>query len=245
MPSIAGVNSSGMAIGTVVPFNGTSVPQGFLLCDGSAVSRTTYSKLFSIIGVSCGQGDGSTTFNLPDNTGAFLRGRVTWVTSNGSGTAASNNATFTSHGIKRTGYRVRLQSGTLSGLSTSTTYYAIVIDSNTLAFATSRANALAGTKISISGSNSAVIVNWEDPDASNRVASSVGGNTGNSIGSMQEDQFKSHTHDYIAGISTGVTTSISRDGGTSPSAGNTAIQNTGGNQTNPTNGYTNYIIAYK
>ena len=51
--------------GTVITYAGTSTPDGYLFCDGSAVSRTTYSKLFEAIGTTYGNGDGSTTFNLP------------------------------------------------------------------------------------------------------------------------------------------------------------------------------------
>ena len=57
--------------GALMPYAGTSAPTGFLLCDGSAVSRTTYATLFSAISTTYGSGDGSSTFNLPD-----LRGRV-------------------------------------------------------------------------------------------------------------------------------------------------------------------------
>ena len=60
--------------GTVQPFTGVAAPAGYLLCDGSVVSRSTYSELFSIIGTSHGEGDGSTTFHLPDYRGRFLRG---------------------------------------------------------------------------------------------------------------------------------------------------------------------------
>lgn len=52
--------------GAVLPFASTTAPEGFLLCDGSAVSRVTYAKLFEVIGELYGKGDGSTTFNLPD-----------------------------------------------------------------------------------------------------------------------------------------------------------------------------------
>lgn len=62
-------------IGSIVAYSGTSAPSGFLLCDGSAVSRTTYSALFAIIGEAAGEGDNSTTFNVPDLRGRFLRGR--------------------------------------------------------------------------------------------------------------------------------------------------------------------------
>lgn len=55
-----------MPTGAILPFAGTSAPTGFLMCDGTAVSRSTYSALFSVIGTAFGSGDGSTTFNLPD-----------------------------------------------------------------------------------------------------------------------------------------------------------------------------------
>ncbi len=61
--------------GVVFPFAGAgSVPTGFLLCNGQAVSRTTYADLFAVIGTLYGVGDGSTTFNVPDFRGKFLRG---------------------------------------------------------------------------------------------------------------------------------------------------------------------------
>jgi microcystin-dependent protein len=61
-------------IGAVLAFAGTSSPTGYLLCDGSAISRTTYGALFAVIGTAHGTGDGSTTFNLPDYRGRFIRG---------------------------------------------------------------------------------------------------------------------------------------------------------------------------
>lgn len=56
--------------GVVLPYAGATAPIGFLFCDGSAVSRTTYADLFAVTGTAFGVGDGITTFNLPD-----LRGR--------------------------------------------------------------------------------------------------------------------------------------------------------------------------
>lgn len=73
--SVGGGASGGgesLAIGTVLEFpttDSTKVPDGWLFCDGSAVSRTTYADLFAIIGTSFGAGDGSTTFNLPTKEG--------------------------------------------------------------------------------------------------------------------------------------------------------------------------------
>ena len=60
--------------GAILPFAGTVAPSGYLFCNGAAVSRTTYAKLFAVIGVSHGYGDNSTTFNIPDYRGRFLRG---------------------------------------------------------------------------------------------------------------------------------------------------------------------------
>ncbi len=60
------VGVEGIPTGTIVPWSDSSVPSGFLECDGSAVSRTTYATLFTIIGTTYGVGDGSTTFNTPD-----------------------------------------------------------------------------------------------------------------------------------------------------------------------------------
>lgn len=57
--------------GVVMPFAGATAPGGWLLCEGQAVSRATYKRLFQAIGTAFGVGDGSTTFNIPD-----LRGRV-------------------------------------------------------------------------------------------------------------------------------------------------------------------------
>jgi microcystin-dependent protein len=60
--------------GSVQAFMGTAAPAGWLFCDGSAVSRTTYADLFAAMGSACGSGDGINTFNLPDLRGQFLRG---------------------------------------------------------------------------------------------------------------------------------------------------------------------------
>ena len=56
----------GIPTATIVPWSDSSVPSGFLECDGAAVSRTTYSALFAIVGTTYGVGDGSSTFNVPN-----------------------------------------------------------------------------------------------------------------------------------------------------------------------------------
>jgi len=61
--------------GVILPYGGTSLPDGYLWCDGSAKSRTTYAALFAAVGTNYGNGDGSTTFNVPEGRGYFLRGQ--------------------------------------------------------------------------------------------------------------------------------------------------------------------------
>src|SRR4051794_36885710 len=79
--------------GVVFPFGGATAPAGFLLCDGSAVSRIQYPALFAVLLTRFGAGDGSTTFNLPD-----LRGRVIAGVDNMGGSAA-NRLTTAGSGI--------------------------------------------------------------------------------------------------------------------------------------------------
>jgi microcystin-dependent protein len=69
-------NASVIPPGTVMPFAGdtTKIPDGWLLCDGSELDRTEYAELFDIISINWGHGDASSTFNIPDFRGIFLRG---------------------------------------------------------------------------------------------------------------------------------------------------------------------------
>ena len=60
--------------GSYIQFAGSQAPEGFLVCNGGEISRTTYSNLFAVIGTTYGGGDGSTTFNLPNLTDRFLQG---------------------------------------------------------------------------------------------------------------------------------------------------------------------------
>jgi hypothetical protein len=69
-----GASSANFVPGVIYDWSNETVPSGTLECDGSAVSRATYSRLFGIIGTRYGQGNGTTTFNLPDRRGYFIRG---------------------------------------------------------------------------------------------------------------------------------------------------------------------------
>lgn len=152
--------------GAVIAYAGASAPAGFLLCNGQAVSRTTYADLYSAIGTSHGSGNGSTTFNVPDYRGRFLRG-----VDGGAG---------------------------------------------------------------------------RDPDRASRAAMASGGNAGDLVGSVQSDEFASHTH-TVSGYGL---MSIGNAGGTwvGGASGNggsvTTIPNTGGNETRPENANVFFVIKY-
>lgn len=175
--------------GAIIAFGGGpgNVPSGYLACDGTTIDRTTYSNLFAAIGTAYGSGDGSTTFQLPDFRGMFLRG-------------IDNGAT-------------------------------------------------------------------NDPDTNSRIASGVGGNTGDAAGSKQLSAFQlhshtitdpGHNHSFTYGASSGSTTLIPNVSGQNPftplntrivTSSFTGINGTNGfggsnSQTMPINVYVSYLIKF-
>jgi microcystin-dependent protein len=204
---VIGVAPVNFPTGCVLPYAGTTAPEGWLLCDGDAVSRTDYAALFAVVSTAHGIGDGATTFNIPDYRYQTPRG-VGGFADKTFLPAAVNIATeeiaITDHVINRTGFRVRFTTtGTLpTGLAINTTYYAIVVTKDVIKLATTRANAILGTAINLTGVGSGVhtLVQWEGPDASSRTSTN-GGLSGDNVGSMQEDVNKSHRH-VIVGANT-------------------------------------------
>ena len=83
--SLTGIE--GIPTGCIIPWSDTSVPTGFLECNGAAVSRSTYATLFAIVSTTYGSGNGSTTFNLPD-----LKDNVPLGRSNSAALASSGGA---------------------------------------------------------------------------------------------------------------------------------------------------------
>jgi len=81
--------SAWLPAGTIIMFGSTTAPTGWMIADGSAVSRSTYSALFAVIGTTYGAGDESSTFNLPDFRGVFPKGAGT--TDRAAGVDASGN----------------------------------------------------------------------------------------------------------------------------------------------------------
>ena len=118
--------------GAITAFAASSPPTGWLTCDGSAVSRASYANLFAVIGTVWGVGDGSTTFNVPDLRGQFLRGydsrdtatskdttRISGITSNGSASVSSiNDTTYLYVGMPISGTGIPA-GATIAGKSTN------------------------------------------------------------------------------------------------------------------------------
>lgn len=118
----------GIPTATIVPWSDSSVPSGFLECDGSAVSRTTYATLFGIIGTTYGSGDGSTTFNVPDlqdnvavgksGTKALgTTGGANTVTPTGNVAGSTANATLSTGQLASHNHPLRYVGGSAVGMS--------------------------------------------------------------------------------------------------------------------------------
>ena len=83
----------GVDTGSILPWPTSSAPSGYLNCDGSAVSRSTYADLFAVISTIYGSGDGSTTFNVPDLSANFPIGKSN--TKNIASTGGANTTNIT------------------------------------------------------------------------------------------------------------------------------------------------------
>lgn len=142
--------------GVIWSYGAATAPSGWLLCDGTAYSRTTYARLFAVISTNFGSGDGSTTFNVPDLRGRTLvgagTGTLTEDVTDANVSVGSDTFTVASNDTKWiTGMAVVLTTTTTlpTGLSLATTYYVIRASSTTIQFASSRINASAGTAIDL------------------------------------------------------------------------------------------------
>lgn len=131
---------------------------GWLKCEGAAISRTTYSALFAVLGTAFGAGDGSTTFNLPDG-----RGRVPLVIGSGQHQATisavdtgTDQLTVGANESLQTGQAVvYASSGTaIGGLTSASTYYVIRVSATVVKLASSRALAVAGTALDLTSAGS-------------------------------------------------------------------------------------------
>ncbi len=101
--------------GTVLPYAGASAPTGYLMCDGSAVSRTTYAALFAAIGTAFGAGNGTTTFNVPDLRGRVPVGKNAGTFSTLGATGGEETHQLTATEMPSHSHNIRLNTGTGSG----------------------------------------------------------------------------------------------------------------------------------
>jgi len=154
VPAAGSVSNSYAPIGAIYPYGGSSAPSGYLMCDGSAVSRTDYSALFAVIGTSFGSGDGSTTFNIPDLRGKFTEGTPNGGTVGTSIAAGLPNITGTLQPIATdrgaTGFEAKSGAFTNStnashsGAATSDSSYRATIDFNA-----SKSNSIYGNSTTV------------------------------------------------------------------------------------------------
>lgn len=150
-------SGGGTPTGTIIAYasNG-ALPDGYLSCDGSAVSRTTYADLFDAIGTTWGSGNGSTTFNLPSLNGDWLKGSSTAGSSVGAGLpniTGSLGTTFANvSGFTHTG----AFSGTSAPSATSTRQTGTTGGQITISFSAANSNSLYGASTSVSVSSKTV-----------------------------------------------------------------------------------------
>ena len=139
------ISISAVPTGTILPFAGNSIPSGFLACNGSAISRSTYSALYGVIGTTYGTGNGSTTFNVPQlEDNRFIEFHSTRGTKKNAGLP---NITGTTYSIVS---QQPYSDGALNGADVLPDRYGVVPDSNNdnllryLRFDASQSNAIYG-----------------------------------------------------------------------------------------------------
>ena len=110
---IEGAILQALPTGVILPFGGSSAPTGYLICDGAKISRTTYADLFAVIGTDYGEGDGSTTFALPNYSSARM------VTSATVGVKGNGKGLGITGGGKSGGWRSGASGGQISFMATS------------------------------------------------------------------------------------------------------------------------------
>lgn len=179
-------------VGMITDYGGSVAPAGWLICDGQAVSRTTYADLFAVIGVTYGDGDGSTTFNLPDARGrvgvgvgpaTFVENLVSQPAIGNAVSVVSNTDTWI------TGMPVIVSN--VSGFSglTNGSWWIIRVNNNQIRFATSLENAQNNIAQTITGTGTATITYQTDSRL-------LGGRGGESSHAQNINEFLKHAHTF-------------------------------------------------
>lgn len=206
-----------------LPYAGSSIPTGWLECDGSAVSRTTYAALFTAIGTTWGAGDGSSTFNLPNCDGRLVIGDGTGTVAEAVTASSSNGFTVAANNTKWiTGMTVVISNLTgFGGTISATTLYAVRISSTNVRFASTLALAQAGSPdITITGTGTATLTTTFTA----RTLGEQGGEEGHA---MSSTELLAHTHSADVTnqqqIATGGSTFTKSGGSTGSTGGNAAM----------------------
>jgi microcystin-dependent protein len=143
--------------GAITAFAASSPPSGWLTCDGSAVSRTTYAALFAVLGSTWGAGDGSTTFNVPDLRGQFLRGFDSRATATSQDTTfvsgITTNTSTTISGINSTTYLYAGMPISGTGIPAGATISSVAANSIVISAAATASSATIGTGATTNGSS--------------------------------------------------------------------------------------------
>jgi microcystin-dependent protein len=205
--------------GTVLDFAGAVAPAGWLLCDGSSVSRTTYANLFAVIGITHGSGDGSTTFSLPDG-----RGRVAAGKDNMGGTSAGR-LVVNLNGTTTAGSAVVTGLASTANLSVGMGVFgATMPGSAIIASIDSATQVTLNTGVGVTaGPATALRFGMMD-------ATALGATGGTQAHKLVASQMPAHTHQYGAVTNTGASGIAGGTGYTTPL---TASGSTGGDQAHP------------
>ena len=144
---------SDVPAGVVQAYAGTTTPYGWLLCDGSAVSREDYASLYSVIGDTYGAGDGSTTFNLPNLVDKFVEGSDTSGTVKSAG-LPNITGDFSTRGLSVSTSFIFDASGAISNVPGDSAYNTVTATNassnrRNIGFNASRSNSIYGNSTTV------------------------------------------------------------------------------------------------
>lgn len=223
-----------------LPYAGSSIPTGWLECDGSAVSRTTYAALFTAISTTWGTGDGSTTFNLPDMRGKVAVGDGTGTVTEAITASSSNGFTVASNNTKWvTGMAVVVSN--ITGFTTSAsagTYYAYRVSATNVRLCSTLAiaqNATTGSMETVSGTGTITFT-------TTFTARTLGSYGGEETHAMSITELLAHVHTLGMATPSGAFGGAGSNAGNSSNTGSTG-GNAGANIMQPF-AVTKYIISY-
>lgn len=214
--------------GVVMPFAGSTSPDGWLLCYGQAISRTDYATLFSVLGTTYGTGDGSTTFNLPDMRGRIAAGKddmggvaASRLTSGGSGITGS---TLGNAGGAETVTLTSAQSGVPAHSHANTvTNNAVTTGAGS---AHQHANTLSSNTVASSAHRHDFTIALYD-----NAYSATGSNAAMGAGAGSAGAYRYSTGAYQGGVNAGSVTDTRRDATSTSAGASVRFSSTGDTQT--------------